>query len=378
MRIEIHSRLRDIPPRQWNALKGTETPFLRHEFLSGLEEYDCVCDATGWIPQHVGVYRGDRLIAAAPLYLKTHSWGEFVFDWSWADAFERHGLEYYPKLISAVPYTPATGPRVLVHPDEDGDALVGKVAEAGRILVSDNDLSSLHWLFTDASQTKLIADGGYAARWGYQYHWRNEGYRDFGEFLAAMSSKKRKNVLRERRRVTEAGIRFDVRHGPDITHDDWHRFHAFYARTFRLHGNIPPLSLPLFEYLGQSLGSRVVLIRALLDDRLIATALCFRSDDTLFGRYWGCAEDFDGLHFETCYYQGIDYCIANGLGLFEPGAQGQHKLARGFLPSPTYSCHWIPDRRLRAAIDDVLRREQSMIKKDMEVLRGHSPFKAGS
>lgn len=376
MKLKIVHSLKDIPAPEWNSLEGTDNPFLSHEFLAALEHHSAVSPRTGWIPNHLALYDERGLAAAAPVYQKLHSWGEFVFDFAWADAYDRYGMEYYPKLVCAVPYTPVTGPRVLVRPGLDRAAMVSELAAQAQEVIRGEALSSAHWLFVEAQTAQIFAAAGYSIRLGCQYHWHNAGYQSFEEFLAGLSSKKRKSIRRERRRVKEAGIEFRTHAGAEISAELWHSFHRFYVNTFHVHGNIPLLSLGFFREIGERLGSRVMLVEALRRDRTIAAALCLRSPTTLYGRYWGNnGEMHDGLHFETCYYQGIDYCIREGLQRFESGAQGEHKVARGFLPTPTYSCHHLLDRRFRLAVDDFLRQERAHMESYIRERTRHGPFR---
>ena len=376
MKLRIVHSLDEITAPEWNSLAGTANPFLSHEFLAALEHHGAVSPRTGWIPNHLALYDEHGLAAAAPVYQKQHSWGEFVFDFAWAQAYDRYGMDYYPKLVCAVPYTPATGPRVLVRPGLDLEAAVSELAGQAQEHIEAEALSSAHWLFVEAQTAQIFAQAGYSIRLGCQYHWNNPGYRSFEEFLAGLSSKKRKSIRRERRRVKEAGIEFHTHAGHEISAELWRLFHRFYVNTFHAHGNIPLLSLGFFREIGERLGSRVMLVEARQRDRTIAAALCFRSPTTLYGRYWGTTGELhDGLHFETCYYQGIDYCIREGLHRFESGAQGEHKIARGFLPTATYSCHHLLNQRFRLAVDDFLRQERAHIEHYIRERTNEGPFR---
>lgn len=375
MHVQVLKSLAEISSTDWNALSGTENPFLRHEFLAGLERHGCVSPATGWYPQHLLLYEGDRLLAAAPAYLKADSWGEFVFDWAWANAYERAGQSYYPKLVSAVPYTPATGPRLLLAENADYTTVAQALANGAQQICEQLELSSMHWLFPESPLAQELNAAGLSTRIGCQFHWRNMNYRDFQDFLETFSSKKRKNVRRERRQAREQGLDFEIVPGDAVTPEDWHTFHRFYQRTFHAHGNRPILTAGFFQDIGQKLGDRVLMVQARDTAGLSAAALLLRSDTTLYGRYWGCRDERPGVHFETCFYQGINYCIEHGLQLFEPGAQGEHKIARGFLPAVTRSCHWIADPEFRAAIDDFLHREAAMVLRYMDDLNQHTPYR---
>lgn len=379
MRIRIVEQLDQVPARDWDALGGDRNPLLSHAFLAGLERYGCLGTEYGWFPRHVLVEGTDgHLAAAMPMYAKTNGYGEFVFDWAWESAWERSGLRYYPKLVASVPYTPATGPRLLVHPGSDGAALRRLLIHQGIGFAQEHNVSGLHWLFPDEPDLQALRGEGLALRMGCQYHWRNDGYRDFDDFLERFSAKKRKNVRRERRKVAEQGIRLRVLHGDEVTDAQWTTFHGFYMDTFEKKMGIPTLSLKFFRETGRALGRGVVMMLAEHDGTPVAAALCYRSHDTLYGRYWGCSRDYDGLHFEACYYQGIEYCIREGLLRFEPGAQGEHKIPRGFLPTPTWSAHWLAHEELGQAVADFCRREQEVMTRHCRQLMTLSPFREGA
>lgn len=375
MNIKILHSLGDIEPHLWNALQGTGNPFLRYEFLHALESHDCIQPETGWQPFHLLLYQDQQLLAAAPAYLKGHSWGEFVFDWSWADAHEQRGLAYYPKLIIASPYSPVTGPRVLTAEGVDKNMAISMLAQAARQLVDDNGFSSAHWLFPDEDLANALQAEEYDLRMGCQFHWVNRNYRDFDDFLAGFTSKKRKNLRQERRRVHAAGIEFTWLHGDEASQADWLKFEQFYRDTVLAHGNVAVLNAGFFSEIGTRLGDRVLLIQAKQAGDVVAGALCLRSDDTLYGRYWGSEIELSGLHFETCYYQGIEYCIQHGLARFEPGAQGEHKVARGFMPTPTHSAHWVRNTPLRQAIANFLESERTHVEAYMEHMAALGPYR---
>ncbi len=376
LRAEIRDGLSDVEPSAWDALTGGREPFLRHAFLEGLERHGCLGRRYGWFPQHVLLFRDDALVAAAPCYAKTNNYGEFVFDWAWQAAWERHGQPYYPKLVISVPYTPATGPRLLVHPDAgDTETLQRSLLEAATARGQELGASGVHLLFPPEPEAALAATAGLVRRMGCQYHWHNQGYADFDGFLGALSSKKRKNVKRERRRVREQGIEFRVLTGASAGPEDWTRFHRFYEDTFERHMGIPTLSEQFFAGTAAALGPQVVLFEALQGTETIAAALCYRSHHTLYGRFWGCSQDLPDLHFETCYYQGIEYCIREGLERFEPGAQGEHKIPRGFLPVPTASAHAVLSPGFRASVQDFCRRETQMMQAQCAQLMQHSPYR---
>jgi predicted N-acyltransferase len=375
MKARFHGRLRDIPAGQWNALRGDDSPFLAHAFLAGLEEHGCADARNGWQPHHLGLYDGDRLVAAAPLYLKHDSHGEFVFDWSWAHAYAEHGLDYYPKLLCAVPYSPVGGARLLVGSGNDGRGLRAALVDAMQAEATRHGLSSAHLNFAAAADLDAFAGRGWLPRFDWQFHWRNDdGWCSFDDFLGALSHKKRKNIRHERAQVTRAGIACEVRHGDELDDAEWQALHDFYLATFEEKGNYPALTLPFFRHLGRAMPRNVVAVLCRRGERLVAGSLMLRGADTLYGRYWGCREPVPGLHFEACYYQGIDYCLREGLHAFEPGAQGEHKLARGFLPTRTHSYHWIADPRFRAAIAAALRREALALEDYRRDLLAHSPY----
>ena len=358
----------DFSAAEWDALAGPQ-PFLKHAFLQALEQTRCVSAETGWQPQHLGLWQGTRLVAAMPLYLKSHSYGEYVFDWSWADAFERAGGRYYPKLLCAVPFTPVPGPRLLASSDEGRkllvDAALGFAAEAG--------LSSFHCLFPNADSDAAFARAGLMQRSGYQFHWPNPGYDTFDQFLATFSHDKRKKIRQERRKVFEAGLRFEIRTARDIRESDWAFFHQCYVHTYRLHRSTPYLNLDFFLQLGDSLPEHCMLVLGYRDGQPLCAALDLFDNERLYGRYWGALDYVPGLHFETCYYQGMEFCIDKQLKLFEGGAQGEHKLARGFLPVVTQSWHWLADGRFGQAVENFLKREGRAVEEYVSELEG--PYK---
>lgn len=373
--IRIHESLDEIDPEAWDLLGGRDDPFLSHAFLAALERHGCLGETYGWYPRHLALYQGGRLVGATPLYIKTNSYGEFVFDWSWAAAYRRYGLRYYPKLVAAPPYTPVTGRRLLVHPHVDPAPVKARLIDEGIALARELGCSGVHWLFTDGQDTQALAARGLMLRQGCQYHWHNNGYRHFPHFLEAFSSRKRKKVNRERRRVAEQGVTLRILHGHEVSDALWSVFHAFYLDTFEKKAGIPTLSLEFFREVGRSLGGHVVLVLAEHGGEPVAGAINFRGRDALYGRYWGCARDFHSLHFEACYYQGIDYCIAHGLARFEPGAQGEHKIPRGFLPTPTWSAHWIAHEGFSAVLADFCRREQQAVRAQCRELFELSPYR---
>ncbi len=377
MPVTICQSLAEIPAAEWNALGGgIRNPFLRHEFLAGLEAHGCVGEKWGWHPRHL-LLRDDagRLTGALPLYLKENSYGELVFDWSWADAYARSGRSYYPKLVSAVPYSPVTGPRFLIHSDEDKETARRALLQAATAMAEKEALSSLHLLFLDEGDADFCQGEQLALRYDVQFHWHNRGWGDFEAFLDDFSSKRRKQLRRERRRVQEHGVTVRVMDGHSASEADWFHFHRFYRDTFERRGGHATLTLPFFVHLAEAMPEALVLMLAEHEGRTVAGALSLRSDDTLYGRHWGCDEHFDDLHFELCYYQGIDYCLREGLQRFEPGAQGEHKVWRGFEPSLTRSAHWLREADFAAAVAGYCEREEQAIREYAEEMRGHLPFR---
>lgn len=378
MRITLTEHLSEIPAETWDRLVGPGgNPFLRYAFLCGLEQHGCVGEVWGWLPHHLLAWEGEQLVGAVPLYLKTNSYGELVFDWSWADAWQRAGGRYYPKLVSAVPYTPATGPRLLSAPEADASAVRRALANGALDLARELGVSSLHWLFPDAEQTAELEAQGLYRRMGVQFHWHNAGYRDFDDFLDRFTAQKRKKLKRERRRVQEAGIIVETFSGYTATADHWRLFGEFYRDPFERYGGYATLNESFFRHVAEHMPENVVLVMARDGDRHVAGALSFRSGDTLYGRHWGCLADYDSLHFEACYYTGIEYCIREGLARFEPGAQGEHKVARGFEPTATWSAHWLADSGLAKAVQRFVQQERELLEDTMQELTGHLPFKQG-
>jgi len=378
MELKILTSIDAVDADQWNALTGTANPFLRYEFLSALERNACVGERHGWLPRHLlASDDSGRLTGAVPMYLKDNSYGEFVFDWSWADAYQRAGLSYYPKSVVAVPYTPATGPRILTTGGDDADDVANQLIQLAREWSENERLSSLHCLFTDKNDTRRLKEQGFLLRLGCQFHWQNQGYRDFDDYLSCFSSHKRKKVRRERRHVQQASIEIRTVHGQQASEPEIEVMYDFYRSTFEKKWGHPTLTLDFFREIAGTMGEQLLFFIARKNRRIVAGAICFRSDDTLYGRHWGCYDDYHSLHFETCYYQGIDYCIRHGLKAFEPGAQGEHKISRGFLPTPTWSAHWIRQRRFRYIIARFLEQETEAMRDYMDELSGHSPFKQG-
>jgi len=376
--IATHSSIDSIDAAQWNAL-ARDYPFQRHEFLRALEHSRCIGPNTAWEPVHLSATdESGRLIGALPLYLKFDSRGEFVFDWGWADAFERAGLSYYPKLVAAVPFTPANGPRLMLLSQADTTSVEAALIEACGDLARASQASSIHVLFPDDRDRERFAAAGYLERKGCQFHWRNRGYADFEEFLSQFTSAKRKKVRRERRRIVEAGIAFERLRADELSGGDWDAVFEFYSRTFMRRGRPPYLNREFFEEITQTMPQRLIVVLARYQGQPIATAICFRSDSALYGRYWGSVADFHSLHFETCYYQGIEYCINEKLELFEPGTQGEHKVSRGFSPTQTWSCHHVFNKEFRIAIEDFLERETAYVDAYIDEVDDHVPYKSAA
>lgn len=361
-----------VPAADWNELAGPDLPALRHDFLALLETTGAACPATGWTARHQIIEAPQGGIAAAlPLYEKQHSFGEFVFDFALADAWHRSGLNYYPKLVSAIPFSPLIGPRLL----SDNEAHRHELAQRMENLADGGDFSTAHVLFCHESNRQLMTDRGWIDRHGCRFLWRNQGYRDFDHWLERFRSKKRKNLRRERRRVREAGIRFRWLEGETLQQADWDDLYPLYATTYHQRLQEPYLPRSFFEQLCQRQPHQVLLIEARdREDQLIAMAFCLKGQDTLYGRHWGAAREVDGLHFETCYHQGVAYCIDRGLKYFDPGTQGEHKLLRGFEPVETHSMHWIPDPRLRQAVADFAATEARRNRAYMTAARDYLPF----
>ena len=375
--VKVVPRIADIPAADWDACAGDENPFVSHAFLLALEESGSASARTGWLPQHLCVEGPDgRPAGVVPLYVKSHSQGEYVFDYGWAHAFENAGGRYYPKLLCAVPFTPVPGPRILIRPGAPSsieEALVAALIEFARRL----DVSSVHVNFLPEGQCARLAAAGFLIRMGQQYHWENQGYADFDGFLEALNSRKRKAIRKERREVGESGIVLRALSGSEIEDRHWDAFYRFYRNTTdRKWGRSAYLTRDFFTRLSATMADKVVLVVAERDGRTVAGALNLRGRDALFGRNWGCSEQHPFLHFEACYYQAIEYAIRHGLRRVEAGAQGQHKIQRGYLPVATYSAHWIADRGFRAAVANFLERERAAEASEIEELtQALSPFK---
>jgi predicted N-acyltransferase len=373
--LRVIENIAEIPATQWDALREKQpgnNPFLAHAFLLALQESGCATPATGWQAQFLTLWRRADLAGVMPLYLKTHSWGEFVFDWAWADAYQRHGLSYYPKLVSSIPFTPVTGARLLA----ESATVRARLIEAALQLAKDSGASSLHCLFPPNNQAQEMQQHGMLLRQGVQLHWQNPGFANFAEYLSSMRRDKRKKIQQERRRVNDAGIHFQHLRGEHITPQHWEFFMRCYTQTHQQFNSPIALNLDFFLRIGKAMPENILLIIALnKDQQPIASALNFFDDHALYGRSWGTLEYHDGLHFEACYYQAIEFCIANKIATFEGGAQGEHKLARGFLPVATWSAHWLAHPRFASAVEEFLQRETDGIERHVDELNERSPFK---
>jgi hypothetical protein len=373
-RTHIVSSLLEVGQARWDALVDAQdnpNPFLSYAFLHALHESGSAAPETGWQPQYIVLYDGEALAAALPLYVKGHSYGEYVFDWAWADAYQRHGLEYYPKLLSAIPFTPVAGPRLMAVDAAARAALLEVlVATQGAA-----EVSSTHVLFPPEEQARQLQDAGFMLRSGVQFHWLNQGYKNFDEFLATLEQKKRKNIRAERRKVREAGVSLRRVRGRDATDADWLLFNRCYRHTYKAHYSTPYLNLDFFRRIGQTMPDNILLVIAARDGRDIAASLVIHNETTLFGRYWGELEHVPCLHFEAAYYQPLEFCIEQGIQAFEGGAQGEHKMARGFLPTRTWSAHWLAHPAFADAIERFLEREKGGIDDYLDELNERSPFR---
>lgn len=379
-RIEVHDRPSAIPAQAWNSLLEAQpapTPFMRHEYLTALHDSGSACPQTGWAPCYLTAWRGDELAGACAAYLKSHSYGEYVFDWAWADAHHRHGLAYYPKLLVAVPFTPVPGTRLLARSHEDRRSL----AEALGTLAREQGLSSAHLLFLDEVDRQALGEAGWTMREGVQFHWEQDRaapVSDFAALLSRLRRDKRKKIQQERRRVAEAGVSFEVREGSGIGAQDWDFFHRCYTLTYQAHGSTPYLTRDFFARTADSMPQHWLMFVARQGDEPVACSLLAidRTRLAAWGRYWGCTRDIPGLHFEACYYQPLQWCLGQGFTRLEGGAQGEHKMARGLLPVATWSAHWLRDPRFAEAVSAFTRRERAGVDGYLDDLRERNPFKA--
>jgi predicted N-acyltransferase len=377
-RPAILSSLTEAGEPAWSALLaacGETNPFLSYAFLHALHASGSACPETGWQPQYLALWDDTEdgvLAAAMPLYVKSHSYGEYVFDWAWADAYHRNGIEYYPKLLSAIPFTPVTGSRLLAR---DGEARAALVAFL-QAQQQSSGLSSTHVLYPPQQQAQLLKDAGFMLRSGVQFHWINQGYRHFDDFLATLEHKKRKNIRAERRKVMDAGVTLRRLRGFDITDADWRFFHRCYETTYAEHRSSPYLNLAFFRDIGAAMPGNLMLTIAEREGRPIASSLVLHTHDTLYGRYWGAVEHVPCLHFEAAYYQPLEFCIEQGIVTFEGGAQGEHKMARGFLPQQTWSAHWLAHPSFAGAVARFLERERGGIDHYIDELNERNPFRS--
>lgn len=381
MEFQCFSSIKDIQAPVWDGLFNSENPFVKHAYLLALEQSRCVTAATGWQPQHLLMMQDRRAVAAMPLYSKTHSYGEFVFDWGWAEAYQQHGLGYYPKLLTAIPFTPVSGPRIGVADGMDINTVVAGFRNEIQRMILTSGASSWHLLFADhALREAFAADEGHSLmqREAVQFHWFNKGYQTFDDFLQSFRSARRKNLKRERRKVAEQGITVHRRIGEQIDDEEWQAFFQCYQDTYiKRSGHAGYLNESFFTLLRENLADQLMLVVARDSKGVVAASLFLFDSNTLYGRYWGCLEDISCLHFEACFYQGIEFCIERGLSRFDPGTQGEHKLIRGFEPIKSASYHWIADTRFRAAIEDFVKREKDGTDQYQQDAETMLPFKKG-
>lgn len=374
--IRIIPSLSEIGRQKWDellALQSDGNPFLSYSFLDALHESGSVNAQSGWVPQYLSIWQGEQLTAALPLYLKFHSYGEYVFDWAWADAYRRNGLEYYPKLLSAIPFTPVTGSRLLARDAAAQTMLIKALIEMQQA----NDISSTHVLYPPQCQADALRQAGFMLRSGVQFHWLNAGYADFEQFLATLDRKKRKNIRAERKKVEQAGIVFRHVPGAEATPADWRFFKRCYDRTYAEHYSTPYLNLEFFLRIGATMPQNILLVIGERAGRPVSASLLIHTEQTLYGRYWGAVEYHSCLHFETAYYQPLEFCIAQRIARFEGGAQGEHKMARGFLPQKTWSAHWLAHPAFADAIERFLARENGGIEAYIDELNERNPFRSG-
>lgn len=374
--IKTIDSLHLVSASEWNTLAGEDFPFARYEFLVALENHGAVGEEYGWLTNFFLAYKENKLVGALPVYIKFNSYGEFVFDWAWADAYHQNKINYYPKLVTSIPYTPATGPRLLIHDKENyqevADTLINTVLEFAK----SSNFSSYHCLFTNKKDTEFFKKNtNFMIRLGCQFHWKNNNYNNFAHYLDHLSSKKRKQIKRERRIVNKQDIEFEILNGYEATDNHWDIYHQFYESTFERKSGIPTLSKGFFKEIAAKMPESIVLVLAKFKNEYVASAFNLKGSDTLYGRHWGCSEEFDNLHFEACYYQGLEYCIDNKLKYFEPGAQGEHKIARGFMPTKTWSAHWIAHPQFKESIENFLTHETKGMLHYIDELNEHSPFK---
>lgn len=380
MHCKCYSSIADIPAGLWNGLFDSQNPFVQHAFLLALEQSGCVSTATGWQARHMLLLDDEQPLAVMPLYAKNHSYGEFVFDWGWADAYEQHGLEYYPKLLTAIPFSPVAGPRVGVADETRAGEIFAVLVAGIHQLARQEGYSGWHLLFPGLRLQKALAalhdEGAFLHREAVQFHWFNRAYLSFDDFLATLRSSRRKNLNRERRLVREAGVSVQRKCGAEISDEDWQGFYRCYMATYQKRsGHDGYLNREFFDQLRQTMEECVMLVVARRADRIVACSLFLHDHRRLYGRYWGALEDISCLHFEACFYQGIEFCIEQGINEFDPGTQGEHKLMRGFEPVRSASFHWIADQRFRTAIAEFLKHEKRGVDQYQQAAEGYLPFR---
>ena len=374
--VTLTNSIKDITKNEWDICAGIDNPFLSYDFMSSLEDSGSVSPETGWLPQHL-LYRNSlkKLIGIVPLYLKGHSYGEYVFDWGWADAFERAGQKYFPKLLSAVPFTPVTCPKLFVCPGENKQQVHSVLVNGLVSALTQLNVSSLHVNFSTEGDWNFLGESGFLKRLGIQYHWHNDNYASFEGFLANLSSRKRKAIRKERNAAAASGVKIRLLTGDEIKRRHWDAFYRFYVDTSDRKWGSAYLNREFFDILGERMADKVLLVMAEYDETLVGGALNFIGTDTLYGRNWGCLADFKFLHFEACYYRAIDFAIERGLSRVEAGAQGHHKLQRGYTPTLTYSNHYILDAQFREAVAEFLKREGRHVLLEKTELEKKSPFR---
>ena len=376
MKIDFIDSIEKINKEDWDAVLSSKYPFLKYEFLKALEVTNCVSPEQGWTPLHLIASEIEKIIAIMPLYIKTDSQGEFIFDWSWADAYYRNGLNYYPKLVSSIPFTPASGPRILIADETRSSEIIEEISRALKQISEESDFSSVHILLADKDEIKDFSQEDFSLRTSYSFHWFNNNYLSFENFLQDMTSRQRKNIKKERKKINDQGITLERIRGSAITVEMLETFYQFYQVTYLKRGMRGYLNFEFFNKIVASIPEAIMLVLAKNNSgEYVAGALNFFDDEKLYGRYWGCLKEYDSLHFETCYYQGIEFCIEEKLKSFDPGVQGEHKIKRGFCPIETFSLHWIRDRRFKEAIDDFLEREREHILEYNQDRRALLPFK---
>lgn len=382
LQVKVFNEIALIDAQQWNALVEDNNPFLRHEFLNALETHHCVGkngrEKFGWLPRHLVIYQNEEMVAAMPLYEKYNSYGEFVFDQSWAEAWQQNGLQYFPKLVSSIPYTPTLGQRFLIKAGIASETIFPLFIEALKDVASQLSASGFHILFPLDSQLEWLKTQDMLIRHDCQFHWHNNNYQNFDEFLAQFSSRKRKNIIKERQSVVQSGVTLKRLNGHQASEQDWQKMAHFYERTFKEKWGTPTLNYDFFRAIAKQLPDQVLLVLAELDGECIAGSLMFLSDSRLYGRFWGCDKTIKGLHFEACYYQGIEYCIENNLSVFEPGAQGEHKVSRGFIPTLTRSAHYLMQDHFKQSLEQFVAHEKQHVLNYIDEINQHLPYKKNS